>query len=288
MKERKCGSQNGKSIIELVIILVVVTIIVTIAITNTNRAQTNLQRQNFAREFKINLERARFDSVKRRPTTIDQMAQIIITSNTSYRVLTDLNQDGVLTLSDAKTISISSSSGVKILGTNLVYPITIRFDWRGQVALLNGNDDEVTPTFAFCEGSCTLATVNATNANIITISPTGTISMLSGNQSQPTIGAPNVSSVNTSSNINPWVTIFQNSNSETPTPTPNQNPTPTPTPTATPTPNQNPTPTPTATPNQSPTPTPTATPVYCVSGQKPSQGCTCKLPMTVRANGKCQ
>lgn len=271
MKEKGFGSQSGKSILELVAVLVVVAVIVTMAITNTEKAQSNLQRQNYAREFKINLERARFDSVKRRPRTTEQMARVVITSDTAYRVHTDLNQNGALNDTDVKNVTIPSQSRVKLLNTNTVYPLTIRFDWRGQMAVLDANDDDVTPTFVFCEGSCTIATADASNANIILISPTGTVSMLSGNQSQPTFTAPNVTAVNGNTNVNPWVTISQTVPA-TPTPTPNPDATPTPTPT----------------PDTNSTPTPTPLVVYCASGQRPSQtGCVCRLPMTVRTNGKC-
>jgi prepilin-type N-terminal cleavage/methylation domain-containing protein len=284
------SSQSGKSIIELLIVLVVAGIITTFAVMQIGNAQNNLQRQNLAREFKVNLERARFDAVKRRAETVAEMATITITSATSYMVKLDLNQDGILSTLEEKTVSFGNRSSVKIVGTNLVFPVTIRFNYLGQVTATNGDNTVFTPTFTFCEGDCTILTANATNANVIAVSPTGTVAMLSGGETIPTYDNPTVTNVGTGSDINPWVlevtdrSVITNT-TPTPTPTPptGSNPTPSPTPTGT-----DSTPTPTATPIPTATPTPTPNVVYCTSGQRPSQtGCTCKLPMTVRSNGKC-
>lgn len=285
MKNAKFGAQSGKSIIELLIVLVVAGILVTMAVTRIGNAQSNLKRQNLAKEFKVNLERARFDSVKRRADNPNEMARITLTSATAYSVLNDFNQNGVLDTAEIRQVSFFGS--VRILGTNLEFPVTIRFDRTGAVTARNASNQPVPLVFTFCEGTCTLATATVNNSSIISISPSGTVAMLAGGDTIPTFTAPNVSTVNGPTGINPWVTVVDSEYEfPTPTPTTSPSPTPTPEPTQTPTPGPDPTPTPTPLPTATPTPTPTI--VYCTSGQRPaSTGCICRLPMTVRSNGKC-
>jgi Tfp pilus assembly protein FimT len=268
------NSQSGKSLIEILIVVVLAGVLTTMAVSTMGGSQTDLVRQNLAREFKVNLERARFDSVKRRAVAADDMARITITANNAYSVLTDLNQNGSLSNAEERQINFSRT-GIRIVGTSLSFPVTIRFSRTGTVTAVNSSGNAVGLTFFFCEVGCTAANANVNNASLISLSTNGTVSFLNGGQTVPTFTNPAVSNIGSNTGVNPWVT--------TPPEAPNS---PTPTPTATPT--ATPTPTPTPTPTAQPTPTPTPTIVYCTSGQKPVlTGCTCKLPMTVRTSGKC-
>jgi Tfp pilus assembly protein FimT len=206
-------SESGKSIIEVLIVLVVGAILLTLAVTRMGSAQTNIQRQNLAQEFKINLERARFDSIKRRPSALDTQSKVTINSATSYTVTTDLNQNGVLEGFEGQTKTISSASTVKIIASTSGFPITIRFDWRGKAVAYNtANQVIAMPNFYFCEGSsCTAGTATASNANLITISPSGTVSIAKGGDTLPTFLSPNISNVNRNSGINPLVKVNSNS-----------------------------------------------------------------------------
>ena len=65
MTKQRRDRQAGVSLIEVLIVLVIVAVLVTIAIAQFSRPKEVFQRQNIAREFKVALERARFDSVKR-------------------------------------------------------------------------------------------------------------------------------------------------------------------------------------------------------------------------------
>lgn len=259
----------------MLIILAVAGILVTMAVTKMTSAQANMERQNIAREFKVNLERSRFDAVKRRAETQAEMTRITIDSPTSYKVWIDLNQNGALDTSEERSVSFANRSKVKILvpGVDLTTSdIIIRFDRFGNTTT-NTRDKTtnasgtVSPVFTFCEGVCTLETATVANSNIISLSSTGTVAMLYGGESIPTFDAPTVTNVNTNTSINNWVVTRQDNAS---LPIPWGSPTPYPT--------------------TSPTTSPSATPVvYCTSGQKPSiANCVCKLPMTVRQNGKCQ
>lgn len=295
MKKFEFNSQSGMSLIEMLVVLTVGAVLVSMAVVRLTNARTNMDRQNVAREFKVNLERARFDAVKRRASVLADMTRITITGTNAYKVWIDLDQDGILQASEERTINFTGRNNVKILGTNLVYPTTIRFDRFGNTTTINGNGEPISAVFTFCEGECTLETATVTNSNIIVLSMTGTVSMLGGGEALPTFTNPSVSTVGTGNEVNDWVVVRDDGVVILPTPTPTV--VPTSTPSATPTPSVTPTASPTgsATPTPTSTPTPTATPTptpnvnYCSSGQRPDQtGCTCKLPMTVRANKKCQ
>ena len=209
MSNHGFNAQSGKSIIEILIVLVVGAILLTTAVTRMGSAQSNMQRQNLASEFKVNLDRARFDSIKRRPSTLDTQAKVKILSATSYSVTTDLNQNGALETFESQAKDISGSNTVKIISSTESFPITIRFDWRGKAIAYNSTEQPVTmPNFYFCEGTgCNASTATSSNANIITISPSGTVNLSKGGSTVPTFLAPNISNVNTNSGINPLVKV---------------------------------------------------------------------------------
>lgn len=296
MKNLIPRNQSGKSIMELMIVLTVVIILVTIAVAQFGTAGTNLDRQNIAREFKVSLERARFDSVKRRATNCDDMSRVVITSASSFTLLTDMNQNSTIeTASESRVVDFDDRSDVRIVGQNTDFPVTIRFDHRGNVstgpcsAPLNEAEKVV-----FCNTPCTMATAGPANSNIIFVSPTGTATMAYGGSSLPTFSDPVVTNVDVNSAVNPLLAVWDPDNVNA-APSPTIDPaTPTPDP-ATPTPDPA-TPTPTPLPDPSvtpvpstPTPTPTATPLACLYDQRPADtGCTCYLPMTVRPSGKCR
>ena len=73
MKKADLYSQRGASVIEVLIVLVVVGILAVLAIASFGKSRENFARQNVAREFKVRLERARFDSVKRRANVCTNM-----------------------------------------------------------------------------------------------------------------------------------------------------------------------------------------------------------------------
>jgi prepilin-type N-terminal cleavage/methylation domain-containing protein len=86
-------ASHGFSLIEVVIVLVIVAILATFAIMALGGSAENLERQNIAKEFKVALERARFDSVKRRPATCAEQARVEILSATQFAVITDQDQN---------------------------------------------------------------------------------------------------------------------------------------------------------------------------------------------------
>jgi prepilin-type N-terminal cleavage/methylation domain-containing protein len=207
MSKKKHISQRGVSLLELIIVLVLIGVVSTIALTQFGRTQSRFQRQNMARELKVYLERARYDSIKRRAsvpvntTQPDNRAYVVIRNATSFEVATDSNISGTIDNTDTRLFSFSGRSNVKFVDT-LVFPITIRFDQRGLAEIRNGNNVRMTnPVFTLCEGNCTQATANAGNSSIISITPTGTIIMMDGGQTVTNINSPNVTNVITNTNI---------------------------------------------------------------------------------------
>ena len=304
---------SGFSVIELLIVLVVIGIVVTLAVIALGSSASNLARQNVSREFKVALERARYDSVKRRPDTCDQMSRVEITSATSFRLLTDTNRNGSIDpASETSLFDFGGRSNTEIVGNGITYPITIRFDGRGNSS--SGPCSAPTAAHAstiFCEVPCTEATANDQNATVIYVSPTGTTTTLRGGEAIPSFDEPTVTTITPSLYINPLLSVWNaitgtptpTPGPSTPTPTPNPStPTPTPDP-STPTPTPGPgTPTPTPAPGTptptpapaTPTPTPTPTPLpFCRTSppyDRPGSPatCTCQYPMIIAHSGKCQ
>lgn len=209
MEARDSVSERGYSLIEIMIILVITAVLVTFVVARFGNAKAQFGRQNISRELKVNLERARFDSVKRRPTLADgsDKAEVKILNASSFSVKIDMNQDGTLVgATETKTVDFTASD-VRIVGSGgaLVYPITIRFDRYGRIEAKDNSatPQNITPIFTVCGGKCTTdANVNAANADVIYVSPSGTVAMLNGGESKPSFAAPNVSVVIADTTIN--------------------------------------------------------------------------------------
>lgn len=256
---RPSNSQGGVSLIELLIVLVVIAIIVTFAVSRFGSTNKKIDRQKVARELKVNLERARFDSIKRRATVESEMSGVIIESPTSFTISRDLNQDGILDPAETRLVDFSNYD-LSLLAKNVQFPVSIMFDELGQTIVTDGSGKYTDPVFTICNGDC--ATVSTNNANIIVVSPTGTVAMLSGEEALPTYSNPNISTVLPTSGVEPRAThISQNGITPLATPTPS--------------------------PTASPSPSPGIR--ACQSDEKPATtGCVCQLPMTIGFDGKCR
>jgi Tfp pilus assembly protein FimT len=211
MRENKFNSQSGISLTETLIVLVIATIIVTLAVSQFGQSKDKLLRQNIVREFKIQLERARSDSIKRHAAEMSVMSYVEITGEKAFNVMTDINQNGTLDTSELKSVKFPNNN-IKIVGNNLVYPIKIRFDNHGFMTATNGLGTTITPSFTICDG-CSISTASSSNANIISVSTTGTVLMSYGGEGLQALQTPEVSLISSSSQIKPDVVV-------TPVPTP--------------------------------------------------------------------
>jgi Tfp pilus assembly protein FimT len=264
MQDRQRNSQLGMTLLETMIVLGVMAILITMAVMGLGKAPRNLDRQNAAREFKVFLERARFDSVRRRANVCSEMSKVTIDSSTAFTLYSDFNQNGVLDTSETRPINLTGD--LKVVGNTVTLPVTIRFDERGHALLTDcvSTPPANVPLFYFCNGDCTSLTVTSQNANTIYVSPTGTVAMMPGGQSMPTFNSPAVTNVASNTQINPLLAVWIP---------------------------MTPTPTPSPTPSVSPTPIATPTPRDCVGSpfEKPIQtGCYCRSPMWVRSNDFCK
>lgn len=199
--------QSGMSLVEIIVIVLIIGILVTLAIPQFNRANVSFTRQNAAQQLKVFLDRARFDSIKRHAKASDEMASVTINNPTSFTLLTDQNADGILQTTEARHLSFAGKSNIKITGAGLVFPITISFDYRGQVITTDGNDSVITPNFVFCEGNATYQTASTENSSTVVLSKTGTSSVVTGKYTLPTINRPNVSNIKTDTKIKQTVTV---------------------------------------------------------------------------------
>ncbi|HKP69477.1 MAG TPA: type II secretion system protein [Pyrinomonadaceae bacterium] len=299
MTNRRFASEDGYSLIEIVLVMVIMAIMTTFAILALGSSTQNLDRQNITKEFKVSLERARFDSVRRRASECTDMARVEITSATTYNIVTDVNQNGAIDSDDYRPVDFGSRSLVQMVDDPVpTYPVIIRFDERGNASSGTcGAETPVDSPTVFCEIPCTADTATALNSNIVFVSPTGTAAMLTGGETIPTFADPTTTSVDSASQINPLLAVWDLIVEATPTPsvTPSVSPTvpptatPSPSPTDTPTPTPTPTVTVTPTPDPSASPTPSPTPNYCVSGQYPgTNGCICSPTQYLHNNGKCR
>ncbi len=130
------GSRNaaGFSVFELLIVVAMISVLTGFALIQITRARQVMTRANAARQLSAFLEKARVDSVRRRPTTNTQMAQVSLLDATSYSVRIDLNGDG--TLDAAQVIRLPADANLQF---DLPYPRTIYFNWRGRTVDAAGN-----------------------------------------------------------------------------------------------------------------------------------------------------
>jgi prepilin-type N-terminal cleavage/methylation domain-containing protein len=181
MKIETRSRQGGFSLIELFIVLVAIGILTTLAVMQMGRSRVDLQRQRIAREFKVYLERARFDSVKRRAEQTTERASIMITSPSSFTVLLDFDGDGVMRPSEARAVNFSDRTDAVIqVSDAYTWPVRVEFDRRGLVTATQGWVDPdnpgspITPLFEICS-DCSDSSPDITR---ISISSSGTVAEL--------------------------------------------------------------------------------------------------------------
>jgi hypothetical protein len=186
------------------VVIVIIAIVAAIALMNRGSADSQFKRQNVARELKTAFERARFDSVKRRAqiTPSDVRATVVVSSN-SYALTTyPIDSSGAPV---ANTLTTSTSGQNVVIGGNgsIGLPFTIYYNQRGEAVDVGGAS--ISPSFYVCNVSCTSPTNN--NANLLIVTPTGTVNLLPGGSSVPNFIAPSVTPVPPSTGINNTATL---------------------------------------------------------------------------------
>lgn len=207
MKATEFSPQSGISLVEILIVLVIAAILTTLAIGQFASSRKNFQRQNLSRELKVNLERARFDSVKRHAVTTGTMARVAITSAPSFSVSLDANMNGTLENSETRVIDFNNRVDASIVASSTDYPLTVWFDQRGQTTIKNNSGAAVSSSFTVCGSGCPATAPNASNADVIYISPTGTVSMGAPGTIQTTFGNPSVTNSGATANLDNRVSV---------------------------------------------------------------------------------
>jgi prepilin-type N-terminal cleavage/methylation domain-containing protein len=193
----------GFSLVELLVVITIIAIVSAIAITRMGGSRVHLSRQNVATELKNAFERARFDSVKRRASTTDQKAKVLV-SETSFTLVTDNNGNGVTTDSGDSVTTDLAARDVAIvhLTESATFPVSVTFDQRGEVVTVGAGS----PVFRVCNVACTNDNNNPNESSIVLVTATGTVNFLPGGSTVPTFAAPSpISTVPANSNIRSFV-----------------------------------------------------------------------------------
>jgi len=207
MKSLEKYPQKGFSVVELLIVLAILTVLTTLAIANFRSSKVDLERQAITREFKVYLERARFDSVKRRAVNVADQANLILTGPSSFTAQIDFDNDRVLRANETRVVDFTQRSQTQILVSDvgLSYPITIRFDRRGHVTATNSLGAVVDPVmFTICSSS-TNCTATSTDRTVISLSSSGTVAVMRDGQSPSAAPTPTIG--NSSATLNCWVVV---------------------------------------------------------------------------------
>ena len=196
MSNRGADGQGGFTLIEISIVLVIIAVVTALALFSMTGAKVDLQRQAITREFKVYLERARFDSVKRRAALEPDQAKIILNSASAFTVRIDFDADGALGAGDSRLVDFTQRSGTQIVVSNegLSYPVTIRFNQRGQVIVTDSLGFAVDPV-AFTICSSTNCGPTSPDRTLITVSPSGTVAVFRNGQAPPPVPTPVISNV---------------------------------------------------------------------------------------------
>lgn len=206
MKRKGLKQQNGYSLVEMLIVIVIVGILAVFAVSQLGAANNQVSRENVSKRLKVYLERARFDSVKRRPGTLAQRARVVINDTSSFTLLTDLNQNGILETAETSPTDLSGNS-IRIQDPGWNFPLTISFDQNGYITATDNLNNPITPNFVICDSNCSDPTLTASNSDQVSISPTGTVLLLNGGESVPTYSSPTVTAVTPTDEVDPMVSV---------------------------------------------------------------------------------
>lgn len=124
---KKLSNAAGVSVVELLIVMSMITVISGFAFMQIVRARQVMIRANAAQELVGYLEKARIDSVRRRPTTTAEMAQVSIVNATFYSVTIDADGNG--SLDAPRVIALPTNTDLEFNGS---FPRTIYFNLRGR------------------------------------------------------------------------------------------------------------------------------------------------------------
>ena len=210
MKEKRIKLQSGFSIVELLIVLTMVVILSTLAVLQFRSSKTDFERQNITHEFKVYLERARFDSVKRRAVAANQMSRVVLNSSSSFTAALDFDGNGTLDTTDVRQVDFTQRSSTQIrVSDTLNYPVTVLFDQRGHITAPDTSGNAVDPVFTICSKNCTGTVQNNSDLSVLSVSTSGTVAILRGGQDPSALPTPAIST--TPAKVNCYILVNINS-----------------------------------------------------------------------------
>ncbi|MEK6278804.1 MAG: hypothetical protein AABN95_00460 [Acidobacteriota bacterium] len=119
--------EQGISIVELLTLATMCTIVIGFVVMHFVRGNRTNHRTSSSTELANYLRRARHDSMARKPTDIDQMAQVKVFNGRYYSVAIDANSDSYLDI--PLVMRLPTEQGLQIQGP---FPKTFIFDGSGQ------------------------------------------------------------------------------------------------------------------------------------------------------------
>jgi prepilin-type N-terminal cleavage/methylation domain-containing protein len=197
VKEVTFHKQSGVTLVEMLVVIIIIAIVAALALMQRGSANAVFQRQNVATQLKNAFERARFDSVKRRVES-GQEAYVTV-SGTSYTLRTYNNDaNGVSSPSDLVT-TLPAGIVIGLYGGGTPSSQNVVFNKRGEATT------SPAPQFYICNVSC--SSPSNSNANLLIVTPTGTVNMLPGDATLPSFGIPTMTNVNTNTGISNTVVV---------------------------------------------------------------------------------
>jgi len=184
--------QSGVSLTEMLVVIVIIACIAGFALMKRSPADVRLKRQNVAQELKATLERARFDSVKRRAAS-NAAAKVTITPTTFTLRTYTTDVNGNNTPHD-KTTTVPNGIAIAIRNGTLT-STEVPFNMRGETP------QTPAPQFYICNVDCSSPTDST--ANFLIVTPTGTVNLLSGSAQLPVFGVPGIQPIPVASAVNP-------------------------------------------------------------------------------------
>jgi Tfp pilus assembly protein FimT len=176
LTSNKLSNAAGFSVVELLIVVSMIAVVSGFALLQIVRGRQLMIRANSAQELAGYLEKARLDSIRRRPSIVSEMGQVQIVNASFYSVTIDADGNG--TLDAPRVIRLPTNTDLQFTGT---FPRTIYFNWRGRT--VDAANTIATPA------AITLSSASY-GSTVINMSDTG----------QPSIGSSISSSPVTNSN----------------------------------------------------------------------------------------
>lgn len=156
----KKSHPRGFSLLELLIVVAMISVISGFAVLNYVQGNRTVARTNAAVELANHLQKARNDSMRRRPKEVDQMAQVKVFNRRFYSVAIDGDGDGHLDI--PLVMSLPEEQGVEIKGP---FPKTFIFDGLGQTVDAQINRVPAQP----------ITVTNSSGSSAVTFSETGKV-----------------------------------------------------------------------------------------------------------------